>query len=135
MELDFEKYKSQRFCGNSECSSFGKIGVGNIRTQSCKNQQVYCNQCDTRWVLTKGTFFYHLKTPVRVVVEVLILLAEGMGVNAVCRVKGVTADSMRTWLTKVSDHVEEISIHSRKETRLTQSEGSPVKLMNFGRSY
>jgi len=120
MELDFEKYKAQQFCDNPECSAFGKIGEGNIRTQSRKNQQVYCNQCDNTWVITKGTFFYHLKTPARVVVEVLMLLAEGMGVNAVCRVKGVTADSMRTWLTKVSDHVQEISVYSRRETRLTQ---------------
>lgn len=120
VDLDFEKYKAQQFCDNSECSIFGKVGLGNIRTQSSKNKQVYCNQCDNHWVITKGTFFYHLKTPVKVVVEVLKLLAEGMGVNAVCRVKGVTADSMRSWLAKASDHVEEISAYLQKEMHLTQ---------------
>ena len=120
VELDFEKYKARQFCDKAECSAFGKIGEGNIRTQSRKNQQVYCNQCDNSWVITKGTFFYHLKTPVRVVVEVLMLLAEGMGVNAVCRVKGVTADSMRSWLTKASDHVEEIRVYLQEEMHLTQ---------------
>ena len=54
------------------------------------------------------------------VVEVLMLLAEGMGVNAVCRVKGVTADSMRSWLTKASDHVEEIRVYLQEEMHLTQ---------------
>ena len=54
------------------------------------------------------------------VVEVLMLLAEGMGVNAVCRVKGVTADSMRSWLTKASDHVEEISVYLQTDMHLTQ---------------
>ena len=120
MELDFEKYKAQQFCDNQECSVFGKVGAGNIRTQSCKNQQVYCNQCDNTWVITKGTFFYHLKTPVKVVIEVLMLLAEGVGVNAICRVKGVTADSIRSWLSKVSDHVEEISVYLQAEMSLTQ---------------
>ena len=120
MELDFEKYKARQFCDNRECSCYGKIGAGNIRTQSRKNQQVYCNQCDNTWVITKGTLFYHPKTPVRVVIEVLMLLAEGMGVNAVCRVKGVTADSMATWLMKASDHVDEISTYLKVEMRLTQ---------------
>ena len=54
------------------------------------------------------------------VVEVLMLLAEGMEVNAVCRVKGVTADSMRSWLTKASDHVEEIRVYLQAEMHLTQ---------------
>ena len=120
MELDFDKYKAQQFCDNRECSTFGKIGAGNIRTQSHKNQQVYCNQCNNTWVISKGTFFFHLKTPVRVVVEVLMLLSEGMGVNAVCRVKGVTADSIRVWLKKASAHVQEISVYLQKDMHLTQ---------------
>lgn len=56
----------------------------------------------------------------QVVVEVLNLLAEGIGTNAVCRVKGVTADSIRSWLTKASDHVEEISAYLQREMHLTQ---------------
>mgnify|MGYP000243979101 CR=1 FL=1 len=57
VELNFEKYKAQQFCDNPMCLDFGKIGEGNILTQSRKNQQVYCNQCDNSWVITKGTFF------------------------------------------------------------------------------
>ena len=49
-----------------------------------------------------------------------MLLAEGMGVNAVCRVKGVTADSIAIWLMKPSDHVHEISTHLKGEMHLTQ---------------
>ncbi|SVD12173.1 uncharacterized protein METZ01_LOCUS365027, partial [marine metagenome] len=64
--------------------------------------------------------FYHLKTSVRMVVEVLMLLTEGMEVNAVCRVKGVTVESMRSWLTKASDHVEEISVFLQTDMHLTQ---------------
>ena len=41
-------------------------------------------------------------------------------VNAVCCVKGVMADSMRSWLTKASDHVEEISVYLQSEMHLTQ---------------
>ena len=76
MTLDFEKYKDQQFCDNTACASSGKIGQGNIRTHSRKQQQVYCTACKQIWVITKGTFFYHLKSPVSLVLEVLWLLAE-----------------------------------------------------------
>ena len=37
VELDFENYKARQFCDKAECSAFGKIGEGNIRTQGRKN--------------------------------------------------------------------------------------------------
>lgn len=89
MDLDWEKYKELQFCDNRSCSYHNQVGQGNIGWNSRKHHQVYCKGCKKIWVMTKKTFFFHLKTEVRLVLECLLLLAEGMGVNAVCRLKGV----------------------------------------------
>lgn len=120
MELKFDKYKEQQFCDNPKCSHANKIGEGNIRTHSRKHRQVYCNQCGNIWTITKDTFFYHLKTPVKVVIEVLLLLSEGMGVNAVCRAKGVTADAISGWILKAGKHVREVTQYLEGGMHLTQ---------------
>src|SRR2546428_13196707 len=104
MELDFDKYKAQQCCDNPACQYDGKTGEDNIRTHSRQHQQVYCNACKNIWVITKGTFFYNLKAPVSLVLEVLRLLSEGMGLRAVCRTKGVTPDAVGAWLLKAAKH-------------------------------
>jgi hypothetical protein len=78
MALDFEKYKKEQFCLNKG---------GRLRQKRCreykdkgrKNKQVYCKGCKSSWVISKGTMFYNLKKPVSLVLEVLLLLSEGMG--------------------------------------------------------
>ena len=120
MTLDFEKYKAEQFCDNTACAAYGKIGQGNIRTHSRQQQQVYCKDCKQIWVITKGTFFYHLKSPVHLVLEVLWLLAEGMGLRAVCRTKGITTDAVGAWVVKAAAHVKEVTIYLEREMHLTQ---------------
>src|ERR671913_2004459 len=73
MELDFDQYKAQQFCDNLDCDASGKIGGNTIRTHSRRHHQVYCNACNPIWVMTKGTFFYNLKAPVSLILEVLKL--------------------------------------------------------------
>ena len=109
-----------QFCDKAECSAFGKIGERNIRSQSRKNQQVYCNQYDNSWVITKGTILPFKISRASGSQSLDALLSRRHGVNAVCSVKGVTADSTRSWLTKASDHVEEISVYLQAEMYLTQ---------------
>jgi transposase-like protein len=120
MELDFDKYKSHQFCNNQACQYYGKRGEGNIKTHSRQHRQVYCKDCKNIWVITKGTFFYHLKAPIALVLEVLRLLSEGMGLRAVCRTKEVTADAVGDWMLKAADHVKEVSVYLEKEMHLTQ---------------
>ncbi len=120
MELDFEKYKAQQFCDNLDCDSYGKIGENNIRTYSCLHHQVYCNACKQIWVITKGTFFYNLKAPVPLILEVLKLLSEGMGLRAVSRSKGVTTDAISAWVLKAANHVNEVTVHLERDMHLTQ---------------
>lgn len=119
VDLDFDKYKDYQFCTNKKCGSFEKQG-SNIGIKSRKNRQVYCKTCKSSWVITKDTFFYHLKTPVKEVLEVLKLLSEGMGVNAIQRTKGISPETMQDWIIKASNHVNEVSSYLKKEMNLTQ---------------
>jgi transposase-like protein len=120
MELDFDKYKAQQCCANLECQYYAKTGEDNIRTHSRQHQQVYCNSCKNIWVITKGTFFYNLKAPVLLVLEVLRLLSEGMGLRAVCRTKGVTPDAVGSWLLKAAEHVHEVTVYLERAMHLPQ---------------
>lgn len=119
MDLDFDKYKEYQFCTNKKCRSFEKQG-NNIGIKSRKNRQVYCKTCKSSWVITKDTFFYHLKTPVKEVLEALKLLSEGMGVNAIQRTKGVSPETIQDWIIKASKHVNEVSSYLKREMSLTQ---------------
>jgi hypothetical protein len=120
MQLDFDKYKKWQFCDNPDCNCYGKIEAGNIKINSRKHGQVYCNKCDNMWVITKDTFFYGLKKPFDTILETLKLLSEGMGLRAVCRSKSVTADAVLDWVVKTADHVTELSAYLKGEMHLTQ---------------
>ena len=118
--IDFELLKSKQFCDTPSCSYYQKVGGNNIKIHSRKQNQVYCNECNTRFVVTKGTVFYCLKTPIKKVVSVLMLLCRGMGVNHTCREEQVTADTIQSWLKKASQHVEELTNYLQKEMNLDQ---------------
>src|SRR3989442_983008 len=120
MDLDFDKYKAQQFCDNLDCSCYGKTDSDNIRTHSRLHHQVYCNACKQIWVITKGTFFYRLKAPVSLILEVLKLLSEGMGLRAVCRSKSVTPDAVSAWVQKAAKHVREVTVCLERDMHLTQ---------------
>ena len=120
MELDFDKYKTQQFCDNVDCIEYGKVGQNNIRTHSRLQHQVYCKACKQIWVITKDTFFYNLKSPVPLILEVLKLLSEGMGLRAVCRAKGVSHETVGTWVLKAANHVNEFTVYLETTMHLTQ---------------
>ena len=120
MELDFDKYKAQQFCDNPACQYYAQTDKDNIRTHSRQHHQVYCNACKNIWVITTGTFFYNLKAPVALILEVLQLLSEGMGLRAVCRTKGVTPDAVGDWIFKAAKHMHEVTLYLERDMHLTQ---------------
>jgi hypothetical protein len=48
------------------------------------------------------------------------LLASGMGVNAVVRETGTTADSLRSWTVLASEQVEAFSVYMQQNMSLSQ---------------
>jgi len=112
--------KEKQFCDNSSCEYYNKIGAGNVRIKSTKERYFSCNKCKMSWRETKGTFFANLKTPPDEVLKTLMLLVEGMGLNASSRVSGFTKDAILEWIKKAAKHGEEINHFFIKDMNLRQ---------------
>lgn len=117
---EFDLLKSSQYCDNPSCTCYNKVGIDNIRTNSKSKGQVYCNRCKNIWVVTKGTMFFGLRTPMDKVIKVLQCLARGMGVNNTCRQENVTADSILEWIIKASKHSNEFTQYMQQEMHLDQ---------------
>jgi len=117
---EFDSLKSSQYCDNENCSCYNQPETDNIRINSRVKAQVYCNVCGNRWVLTKGTMFYGLRTPMDKVITVLLCLTRGMGVNNTCRQEKVTADSILSWIIKAAQHTNEFSQYMQQEMHLEQ---------------
>jgi hypothetical protein len=118
MKIDFDKYRALQYCENEDCKYHNQIGSGNICILSRKNNQVYCNGCKNRWVLTKGTFFYDLRHEFSLIISVLKDLSEGKGQRAVQRTHRVSPITQREWIIKVASHVSVISDYLEQDMHL-----------------
>lgn len=119
-KTEFEILKSSQYCANESCEYYNQPEAGNIKINSRSKGQVYCNSCGNRWVLTKGTMFYDLRTPIDKVIKVLLNLSRGMGLNNTCRQENVTADSVLAWIIKAAKHSNEFTLYMQQEMHLTQ---------------
>ena len=119
---DFDLLKSSQYCDDPSCSHYQLVGAGNLKIYCRKYNQVYCNgSCAGRpFVVTKGTIFYGLKTPLKKVVETLSLLVRGIGLNNTCAEQEVSADSVLAWIVKVGNHVNELTTYMQHEMQLDQ---------------
>lgn len=119
-KAEFDLLKSSQYCDNESCECYNDPKADNIRINSRPKGQVYCNRCGNRWVLTKGTMFFGLRTPIEKVVKVLLCLTRGMGVNNTCRQEEVTADSILVWIEKAAQHANEFTAYMQQEMHLEQ---------------
>lgn len=119
-QSDFEALRSSQYCDNESCSHYNQQQAGNIKINSRAKGQVYCNCCGNRWVLTKGTMFFGLRTPIEKVVKVLLCLSRGMGLRNTCRQEEVTADAALDWIDKAANHANEFTTYMQQEMHLDQ---------------
>ena len=119
---EFSLLKSYQYCDNSDCPCYNQPGAGNICTNSRSKGQVYCNICNNRWVLTKGTMFFGLRTPIDKVIDTLMCLVRGMGVNNTCKQQGVCSETLLDWINRAAIHVNELSVYMQQEMNLEQAQ-------------
>lgn len=117
---EFDLLKSRQFCDNPDCVHYNQPESGNIKINSRSKGQVYCNSCGNRWVLTKGTMFFDLRTPIEKVINTLLLLVRGMGVNQTCKQADVTSDSLLAWVEKAGTHCDEFTTCMQEQMHLDQ---------------
>ena len=85
-----------QFCPNKECERHGDIKNAQIIQygKTAKGTQRYlCKVCESTFVETTGTVFYGKHTPRKDILETLAMLAEGMRISSVSRVKGFKEDT------------------------------------------
>jgi transposase-like protein len=99
------------YCPNKECDSYGKLGQGNIVRygKSRQGRQRYkCKVCKKVFNERKGTLFYGKRTAVKDIVESLGMVAEGMGIRATARVKGIKHDTLSAWLREAGSQAQQV---------------------------
>ena len=119
-QSEFDLLKRSQYCDNPQCECYNDSGSDNIRTQSRRKSQVYCKSCGNIWVVTKGTIYFGLRTPMEKVAQSLCMYARGMGLRNTCRQQGITADSLLEWLEKAGNQVNELSDYLQSEMDLDQ---------------
>ena len=109
-----------QFCTNVECLDYGVEGRGNVVGYGRKMRRFQCKTCGRVFSARKGTFFYRLRTDVKVILEALHLLLEGNSMAAVARVKGVKEETIANWLKRASEHADEVNDLLVRNLHLTQ---------------
>jgi transposase-like protein len=84
-------------CQQIEAHKSYTVKAGGVR------QLYYCPECKGYFSETHNTPLVNLKTPLSRIIEILQALNEGLGVNAVCRVFGVSKSSLYRWQHRLSD--------------------------------
>jgi transposase-like protein len=99
------------YCPNPECSQYQKVKTGNIVKYGKSKQGVQryqCRVCKKVFNERIGTLFYGKRTAVKDIVESLAMVAEGMGIRATARVKGIKHDTLSTWLGEAASQAQQV---------------------------
>lgn len=99
------------FCPNPSCSHYKVLPADQLIKygRSRQGRQRYrCKACRQCFNQRSGTFFYGKHTQEQQIIEVLMLLVEGMRIRAISRVKGIKQDTIHRWLCQVGQHAEAV---------------------------
>jgi len=112
-------------CPNESCEQYGKVDAGNIIRYGKSGegrQRFQCKTCGKTFNDRTGTLFHGRKTPVKDILEVLAMLAEGMRISSIARVKGLKEDTVLDWLREAARHAEQVEAVLLNQYRISQSQ-------------
>lgn len=84
-------------CPYPECFNYRKAGQGNIIWWSRKQGRYKCKTCGRWFNEFSDTLFWKRKHPPELICEVLQLLAEGMSIRGISRVKKIKPETVISW--------------------------------------
>lgn len=103
------------FCPNRACPDYGKAQSEQAKANIIKfgrsrqgRQRYRCKSCGQAFCETTGTIFHNRKTPEGAIIECLALIAEGMRISSVSRVKGFQEDTILDWIRAAGAHAEAV---------------------------
>lgn len=106
------------FCPIEACPARGRIGEGNIRSHSLKEQRCYCTVCKKTFAITKGTPFYRLRRDHQIAIWVMILLAYGCPPQAIVKAFELDERTVKAWQPRAGIHCEAVHEHLVGQAKL-----------------
>ena len=124
------------FCPNLDCPARGQVGKGNIRIHSQKEQRYVCTECGKTFSASKGTIFYRLRTDPKIVMIVLVLIANGCPIPAIVKAFGFDERTVKNWWQRAGEHAQEVHDHviGQSQLDLGQVQADEIKVKAFGRT-
>ena len=121
------------FCPNIDCPARGQIGKGNLTIHSQKEQRYLCIECGQTLTTTKGTIFYRLRSDPQILMQVIVLLANGCPIQAIVHAFGLDERTVKDWWQRAGKHCQKV--HEQKVERaqldLQQVQADEIKVKTF----
>jgi len=117
-EIDIELHKIA--CPYQECLSHKPGGKRHIIWWHKKKGVHKCQICKRTFTRETNTFFSGKKHSPATIIEVLLLLAEGMSVRGLSRVKGIKPETIIRWRREAAEHLEELEDYLVTDLELEQ---------------
>ena len=99
-------------CSNKKCRFFNKFEGKNIVRNGKKQngtQNYLCTECDTQFVRTKGTIFYHKKLGRQDVVAIAKHLVETNSFRGIARQTKHNKNTICSYVHLIAQHCEEVN--------------------------
>jgi transposase-like protein len=117
------------FCPNPACTLYGKAQAGQANPNIIKfgrsrqgRQRYRCKACGQAFCERTGTLFHNRKTAESEIIECLALIAEGMRISSLSRVKGIKEDTILDWIRSAGAHAEAIEAVLLAEYELSRGQ-------------
>jgi transposase-like protein len=102
---------TKAFCDNPDCAARGKIGQGNIKVHSHKEERFRCSTCGKTFAASKGTPFYRLHKDTSLLVCVITLLTHGCPPQAIVAAFDLDERTIAAWYNKSGSHGQAVHQH------------------------
>jgi transposase-like protein len=111
---------SKRWCDNSTCPDFGKVGAGNLKAFSHVERRFYCATCRRTSSVDRHTFFETIRSPRATVLEALALLSERNSLRATARLTHHSPSRVLHWLALAGQHGASVGSAMIRDLSFTQ---------------
>lgn len=118
------------FCPNMDCVARGQKGKGNIHIHSQKDKRCICEVCGQTFAVTKGTIFYRLRHASELVMQVIVLMANGCPVQAIVKAFGLDERTICEWYRRAGQHCQQVHEHLVENSQhdLEQVQADEIKV-------
>jgi transposase-like protein len=102
-------------CPNEQCALFGLTGKENVTCygtymiSSGKARKYHCHACGTRFCDRTNTAFYDIRTSEDKVQLALEMVTKGMSIRGTSDVLKSKPSTIRSWISKASDHCRKVN--------------------------